>query len=553
ISADGSRIVVVRQATDGSCELHLLDAATGQVVSKIPNRDSLFYTYPKFFTNGSVITAVRNRKGEMSLATVAPGTDQTRYLLPFSYQTIGFLSVHADTVWFTASRNGQDRIYGLSGTGQLFQALLPGGEPLTGQYQPQEGGNGALTWSSSTAVGFHLDAASHDSLRFEHIPTAAWSQPLPLQHIDSLLKGPAGLLNRIGTANYPDTKYPGASHLFNFHSWRPFVDDPDYTLSLISDNILNTFETQIFGAYNRNEQFKQVGASATYAGLYPWLRTGWNYTFDRNVYSAGRHVFWNENQFFVGASVPLYLARGRHYTSIQFGSDIVYNQQYYTGLYKDTFRSRPFAYIDPYFSLVHQSQMSQQQVLPRFAQVLSLSYDRAVTNFSANQFLASGFLYLPGIDYTHSLMLAAAYGAHDSLRNHNFPNSFPFSRGYTAVNFYRMWRWSANYQLPLLHPDWGFGDILYFMRLRANVFYDYTHAQDFYTNRQVYRGEYRSTGAELYFDTKWWNQLAITFGIRYSRLLDRDLYGRAPDQWELILPLNILSQGYGGHAIRPVN
>ncbi len=69
---------------------------------------------------------------------------------------------------------------------------------------------------------------------------------------------------------------------------------------------------------------------------------------------------------------------------------------------------------------------------------------------------------------------------------------------------------------------------------------------DFYTNGQTYNGTFRSYGSEVYFDTKWWNQLAVSFGIRYSRLLDPDFGGRGPNQWELILPLNLLSQGYSG-------
>jgi hypothetical protein len=166
---------------------------------------------------------------------------------------------------------------------------------------------------------------------------------------------------------------------------------------------------------------------------------------------------------------------------------------------------------------------------------------------TAHQFLASGFLYLPGVAYTHSLVLSAAFQQRDTLTNARFANSFPFSRGYTAENFYRMWKASANYQLPLLYPDWGFGDILYFLRIRANLYYDYTHAMNFYLGRPE-SGDFRSAGAEVYFDTKWWNQLALSFGIRYSRLFDLDPGGRGPDQWELILPLNILSQGYSGRG-----
>ena len=126
-----------------------------------------------------------------------------------------------------------------------------------------------------------------------------------MQRIDSLDKGPAHLLDRILPGNYPATKYPLTAHLLNFHSWRPYINDPDYTFSLISDNILNTLETQLFVTYNRNENYKQVGATATFAALYPWLDAGWDYTFDRNAFYGSKKIFWNENEYHAGFSVPL--------------------------------------------------------------------------------------------------------------------------------------------------------------------------------------------------------------------------------------------------------
>jgi hypothetical protein len=45
------------------------------------------------------------------------------------------------------------------------------------------------------------------------------------------------------------------------------------------------------------------------------------------------------------------------------------------------------------------------------------------------------------------------------------------------------------------------------------------------------------------FDTKWWNEINISFGIRYSRLLDEDLYGSSGhNRWEIVLPVNLLDQ-----------
>ena len=411
------------------------------------------------------------------------------------------------------------------------------------------------TWNTFTAVGYHIDTARANELQFEPISLEAWARPLPTQGIDSLNDGrSARLLDRIGTGAYPTQKYPASFHLLNFHSWRPYINDPDYTFSLASNNVLNTLASELFVTYNRNEQYKQVGADANYGGFYPLIDAGWDYTFDRNALFNNQKVFWNETEARAGFSIPLNYTRNRNYTSLQFGSDLVYNQRYYTGQFKDSFNSRAFGYVDPYVSLVHQSQQAQQQVYPRWAQVLNLSYNSAVTAFKAQQFLASGFLYLPGLAYTHSLLLSAAFQQHDTLTNARFSNGFPFSRGYSAENFYRMWKVSGNYQLPLLYPDWGIGNVVYFLRVRANFYYDYTKVMDYYRNGRVYNALFRSYGSEVYFDTKWWNQLPVSFGIRYSRLVDPDFEGRGPNQWELILPLNILSQGYSARTpVRAVN
>ncbi|HPZ89669.1 MAG TPA: hypothetical protein PLQ32_16260, partial [Flavihumibacter sp.] len=96
---------------------------------------------------------------------------------------------------------------------------------------------------------------------------------------------------------------------------------------------------------------------------------------------------------------------------------------------------------------------------------------------------------------------------------------------------------------PLCYPDVGAFQMVYLLRLRANLFYDHSIARDHSmfgnNNWQVYR----SAGVELMADTKWWNQLPLSFGIRYARLLDADLptssyLGR--NRFELIIPVNIL-------------
>ena len=547
ISPDGNQIVAVQVTTDGRSSLHLLNAGTGAVEKQLPNRDSLFYTYPKFYGRDQLVSAVRNARGEMTLALVDLADGAVHTLLPFSFQAIAFPSVQGDTVWFTASRRNEDRVYCFTGN-HLFRVHLPHGEPATGDYG-FHAANGHYARSAFTAVGYRVDTASGPQLDLEPLTIDGWELPLADQGMDSLEKGPSRLLDRIGTGNYSVKQYPSSFRIFNFHSWRPYISDPDYTFSLVSENILNTLQSEVFFDYNRNEKYKQVGVDATYGALFPWLDIGLNYVFDRNRLTNTGKAYFNEVNAYGGYSIPLSWSHGRSLTNLQFGTDLVYTRQYYQRLYKDSGLDRHFTYLRSYLSFTNQIQKATAQIYPRLAQTLYVLYDNSITgSLPAHQFLASGYLYLPGIDLTHSLQLGAAWQGRDRAGRGGFSDGFPWARGYAAYNLYQMYRLTANYHLPLLYPDAGFANMVYLLRVRANCFYDYMKGTFFRTDGSTVQIPFRSYGMEMFFDTKWWNQLPISFGIRYSRLVDQDIDGRGPNQWELILPLNILSQGYSARS-----
>jgi hypothetical protein len=106
-----------------------------------------------------------------------------------------------------------------------------------------------------------------------------------------------------------------------------------------------------------------------------------------------------------------------------------------------------------------------------------------------------------------------------------------------------MYKWGVDYHLPVFYPDAGFGDIFYLLRVRGNLFYDDTYAKDFFTNGNKFTASFRSAGAEINFDTRWWNEAIVSVGIRYSHLFDDDLFGgNGRSRWEIILPVNIFNQ-----------
>lgn len=153
-------------------------------------------------------------------------------------------------------------------------------------------------------------------------------------------------------------------------------------------------------------------------------------------------------------------------------------------------------------------------------------------------------MFLPSIG-NHSIVLSAAYQRIDT-NSVIFSNRFSMSRGYEDYYYKKMWRVSANYHFPIVYPDFGFANIVYFQRIRGNIFYDYTRADTGYFSKPGLNANLRSVGGEIFFDTKWWNELPVSFGIRGSYLLDdgRSANDRKGNIWfEFILPTDLIS-GY---------
>lgn len=535
INEAGDKIVAVQVSPDGNSQLHIMNNR-GELLQAFPNKNNLFYTYPKFF-NEQIISAVRNKEGEMSLALIDSSTGNMDYLLPFSYNVIGFPVVQNDTVYFTTSSDKNDQLFAFSLKDKTLLKLNAELNAI-GKYQPAVHSD-MLTFSEFTAFGFKLREIPKKWVKADDTTLTSTTS----FSVSALEKKDSDILKDIPTAKYTSAVYPKSFRLFNFHSLEPFITDPDYRLSLIGENVLNTLQSELFFNYNRNEGYKQLGYNGTYGAWFPRISLGTSYSIDRRGFTGnGQPVYWNEANLRGGFDVPLNLSRARNLTRLTIGGDYVFNNLSYTGAFK-SLGSFSFGYMNSSFSFTNQIQKARQHIYPRLAQTLLMNYRRTVHTIDANQLLLSGSIYLPGISMNHNLVLQAAYQQRDTLGEYSFSNSFPFSRGYESPNLRNMFKWGINYDLPLAYPDAGMGNIIYLLRLRANVFYDNTVGKVAYTNGQRVNTDFRSAGTELFFDTKWWNEFPVSFGVRYSYLLDRDLFGGAgANRFEFILPVNLFQR-----------
>ena len=534
ISATGQKIAAVEIAINGKSEIHILDAATGNVENRIGNNEISLFTDPKFINEDSLVTAVRFKDGRMALALVDWKTGSIVRLTPPSFNVVGYPSVSNNIIYFTASDKGSDNVFAIKLDDQKIYKITNG---ELGNYFVNVS-NDKISWSTFTAEGYQLQQKNNTSLTGEPInftDANKSGETYPVSHSNTISE----ILSKDFSNRYfPVSKYRKGTRLLNFHSWRPYYEDPEFTFSLYGQNVLNTLETDLYYLYNQNDNTNAVGFNTMYGGWFPYFNVGTQYTFNRTQLSGNNKLrVWDQIDTRVGLSIPLSFTSGRTFKNFTLGTDYVYRNDRIKGPSKLNFANTNFSYLSHRISFSQQVESAVQHIYPRLGYAISTQYNHVITKYDSWQFIGRASLYLPGFASTHNLVLTGAFQERDTL-DALFGNQFPYSRGYKEAYFSRMWRASANYHFPLFYPDWGFANILYLQRIRANAFFDFTKA---FSNNKKNTADQRSVGGEMYFDTKWWNQYELTFGFRVSRLLDNDFYTKAKGTvFEFILPVSIL-------------
>lgn len=533
ISPDGQKIAAVNVNTDGKSELNILNLR-GQIEQVIKSSEVNLFTDPKFIDDKSLVTAVRLNDGKMALAIADLKVGSTMRLTPLSFNVVGYPCVHNDLIYFTASYQGNDDVFALRLSDKKILKITNG---TSGNYFVNASSD-KITWSTFTADGYQLQQMNAKDITWEEVSIAdeeTLISKFPVSHSDELHDI---LVSKVPQGNFAVSQYKKATGLLHFHSWRPYYSDPEFSFSIYGENILNTLQTQLYYLYNQDEKTNAVGFSAVYGAWFPYLNLGTEYTFNRTDISGNKVRHWDQLDSYGGLSVPLNITSGQTYKSFNIGTYYVLRNEFNKGFFKDSIGNSSYAYFQHFISWSQYIQQAIQHIYPRWGYSLSLTHRHAITKYEAYQFIGNGALYLPGFFSTHNLVVTGSFQQRDTSGQVSFSNRFAYSRGYEGRYFSRMWRLSANYHFSLLYPDWGFGNILYLQRIRANAFYDFTRV---YSRNKLVTRDQRSAGGEIYVDTKWWNQYPLSFGFRVSRLLDPDQFdGFKGTRFEFILPVSII-------------
>ncbi len=533
INTTGTEVLSVKVNTNGTNYLVKLDVATGKELVQIPNVNNYFFTQTKYIDSNRAVSAIRNAEGKMTLVIVHLSSGAIEPLIPFSYNVLGYPFVKGDTIYFNYMNENSDKIFAISlSSRQSFQIT----KNTNGVYQPTINNKGEILYAAFSASGSKLVKKQLQTFNFIPFSFSENNSIKNLYTPSALLGKSSKVLDELNIKKYSVSEYKKRFQFFNFHSWRPIIADPEFGYNVYSDNSLSNFNNIINYTFNRNDKSHTVGFNTTYAGFFPILNIGVEETFNRKIDTAiGKSVTYNTAALKAGFSIPLSFIGGRTSKYINIGAGYNIEQYYYNGLSKNVFSNKAINYINSFFGFSIISLQAKQNINPRWAQTFLFSYKDAFTFRNSYKFIGSASFYFPGISVNHSLVFNTVFQKRDSLPD-LFSNTFLYARGYQAISTRQMYKLGVNYHFPLFYPDWGIGGLIFFQRLRANTFFDYNNATA-RLNGQLTQIKNRSTGVELYFDTKIWSALPVSFGFRFSHLLDKDLINpTVKNKWELIIP-----------------
>lgn len=522
LSPSGKKLAAVHVDSTTRTQLHILDATTGALLQALTVGEGTYFFHPRFIDENNLVVVHRRRNGSVALHQWELQTGKQKLLVYGGFNTMGYPFVQGKKVFFSASPSGSDDVYAYDLDGDELTRYTGAS---TGNYFVSTHGD-SLLFSSFTANGLLIQKRP-----MQGVPLS--KEDLAKTDARFEVAGDSINLLQTETARFATSRYSKSTGLLNVHSWRPFYEDPELSFTALSNNILNTLDATAFYRYNQNERSHAFGANLAYGGLFPVLTAGADYTFNRQLRTPrGTQVFqqWETR---AGYTIPLNFTQGKTFKFLRFGSSINFNRLMPQN--KDNpFAARNRTYLAHAITWSQYLPMARQQIFPKLGYTLAPSY-RHQLGGNRYQWLAGGQLFLPSWR-NHSIVLSGAAQFTDTALA-LFSNRFANARGYADFYLPRMWRVSANYHFPIAYPDWGFGGLLYLLRLQANLYYDYSQVWQY--NRANNR-LLRSTGTEIFFDIKLMNQLETSIGIRYSHLIDAGFSRGNRNVFAIILPTDFI-------------
>ncbi len=552
-SPDGSAIVAIEVLGDLRKRIVTIDSRTGNMLYTGPASYAEL-SYPVYVSDAT-ITYVHTADGENAIHIINTQDGTQSVILSPTIDHISHLSYHDGHLYFAHSVNEVSQIARINIDGSQYEVLT---QSVLGAFQPEVTQDGErLLYSEFSTMGYDLSME-----RISPIRSVDQSQSPQLYYLRN--EAQETKLNLSRNINLPDgevKKFNKLSGLLNPHSLLPQWNDPEVSLSLLSDNKFGTLSAELSGHYNYNEDEFRYGASLRYAELYPIIDLSY-FKYERNALTYDfaaetdssfiQRVYvneWDERRLAAGITLPYNFSQGQwsnrislsgQYQFIQTSLDRDFAPEILSAdtiafsnsvrgqvenLYKAPIANESIHSLQTRLSLQMLKLRGYQNLNSRLGFTLDILRRDNLSNERVggdNIRIRSDF-YLPGFRRNHSFYINTMYMSESITSGYRYSDIFIYPRGYSfSLRRDDYFKLGFNYSFPIWYPDRALGGLAFIKRVKGNAFYDYGSfgVNDFPFNSTTQNMS--SVGFELGFDIRAFRLLEIDFGVRYSYLLNEN-------------------------------
>jgi hypothetical protein len=491
LSKDGNKIATVEVTRSNEIYLVILNANTGQIEERILSPDNKFLQLPEWTYHNEIVLVTTDRKGK-NLELLNLSTKTWNTIIAKTFRNITSPTEAGNYFVFSGDYNGTDNLYAINKTDTTIWQIT------NARYGIKDAAfsanNNMLSFAQYSSQGFDIVSSSLNKESWKNIREIADASP-KLYEASAKQEHFNFQDSVIPNNPYRVRSYSKLAHSINVHSWAPFYYDYNSLntsnntitpgLSLLSQDKLGTCVASAGYSYDQGQSLWKT--NITYLGLYPVIDFSLSTGGALNLY---RETNWLPN--IIGQNIkttstiylPLIFTQSRYATGItplvqwEYDNDLFLNpsdSSYYQGMHFINYNLYFYRYLRP----------SYRDLAPRWGFSVTSRY--TYTPFEDVQFnsiwYVRGRLYLPGILKHHSLQLSLGYQEQNPLR-YMFSSRLSFPRGYAAQRTYTLTAFTSDYTFPVCYPDLALGPVLYFKRIRGNLFFDYAANSFKYVNSQ---------------------------------------------------------------------
>lgn len=510
ISQDEKLIVAAESTVDYKNSLVIMDALSGNVISRHESPGNRFISYPSWSEDMKEIVFISSSEKGEGIMSFNTETGKWKTYIEEGRDDLQSVRKNGSSVFFVSSSPGTDNAFRLDENSQIHQITssrfgisdisLAADNILFSDYS-SDGNNIAIA-----SIDRVYDRKKEDTIKVDRFIDE-------LNREDKL----AWTGDYSMPSNYKKEKYNKITHLFRFHSWMPFYADinnisfDEIPVSLgamiMTQNNLSSLISTVGYEYANKEHL--IHSNISWKGWYPAVDFSLSYggepvIYNSNDTTATPSIIYNRLSTRTTIYVPLHFRRSRFIQTFWPSVNINYSNKYVLDEDEEMFDyGQTLLNARIYFSNFHM--MSYRDIWPRYGQVLDLYFTTSLFDsdlYGPVSTLRTAF-YFPGFFRNHGIRFSYQY-ERQNFRRLLFHNRISLPRGYNHIISENLNSFSIDYAFPVAYPDFHLGNFLYVNRIRNTIFYDYAISNNLYDieeQEQVEGKDYfSSTGIELLAD-----------------------------------------------------